>query len=215
MNWKSTRTNKRMDVDEDNNQQVAIPLVINNQEQQMLSSSIRTVENRIFFYEMIVDPTIVELNRLLLETDMKLQNTKTTLGDSFDPVIHLHMKTGGGEIHSAISTVDLMRTLKSKIYTYIDGSVASAGTLITVSGTKRLMGKYSNLLIHQLSGDMYGKFSEMEDTMENCTNLMKLIKSFYKQYTKIPMKKLDELLRRDLWLSADECLEYGIVDEVF
>lgn len=213
MNWKHTTNNNRMNVDEAN-QPLTIPLIINSQEPQMSSASLRVVENKVFFYDVILDSSVLELNRILMEVDIKLQNTKVLLGDTFDPVIHLHLKTGGGEIYSAISTVDLMRTLKSKVYTYVDGNVASAGTLITLVGAKRYMGKYSNLLIHQLSGEMYGKFSEMEDTMENCANLMKFIKSFYKQYTKIPMKKLDELLKRDLWLSAEECLEYGIIDQI-
>ena len=54
----------------------------------------------------------------------------------------------------------------------------------------------------------------MEDEIFNCTNLMKLLKDFYKKNTKIPMKKLDELLKRDIWMMADECLQNGIVDEI-
>jgi ATP-dependent Clp protease protease subunit len=76
------------------------------------------------------------------------------------------------------------------------------------------MGKHAHLLIHQLSGGMYGKFSEMEDEFYNSTTLMKLIKSFYKETTKIPMKKLDELLKKDIWLTAEECLAFGIIDEI-
>lgn len=189
------------------------PLIINT-EQMQTSASMRVLENKIFFYDDITNETVLELNRILTEVDLKLQNTKNILGDCFDPVIHLHIKTDGGEIHSAIATLDLIPTLKSKVYTYIDGCVASAGTLISIVGNKRLMGKHANLLIHQLSGEMYGKFSEMEDQMENSTNLMKFIKGMYKQYTKLPMKKLDDLLKRDLWLTSEECLAFGIIDEI-
>lgn len=193
--------------------QLQLPITINAPEQSP-GAAMRVVENKIFFYDSLVDESVLELNRILLETDIKLQNTKILLGDSFDPVIHLHIKTPGGEIHSAVSTVDLIRTLKSKVYTYIDGCVASAGTLISIVGNKRYMGKYSNLLIHQLSAEMYGTFSEIEDTMENCTNMMKFVKSFYKEYTKIPMKKLEEILKHNLWMTAEECLQYGIIDEI-
>lgn len=194
--------------------QMGIPIIINNSEQVSAAAAMRVVENKIFFYDDVTNYSILELNRILLEVDVKLQNTKNILGDSFDPVIHLHIKTDGGELYSAISTIDIMPTLKSKVYTYVDGCVASAGTLITMSGNKRFMGKNANLLIHQLSSGMYGKYSELEDTMENCTNLMKFIKTFYKQNSKIPMKKLDELLKRDLWLSSEECLQFGIIDEI-
>jgi ATP-dependent Clp endopeptidase proteolytic subunit ClpP len=177
-------------------------------------SSLKLVENNIFFYEDVNDGSILELNKLLLEVDLKLQNTKNVLGDSFTPIIHLHIKTNGGEIYSALSTLDKLSSLKSKIYTYVDGCVASAGTLITIAGHKRFMGRHATLLIHQLSGDMYGKFSEMEDAMESATALMKCLKNIYKEYTKIPMKRLDELMKRDIYLTAQECLEYGIIDQI-
>ena len=115
---------------------------------------------------------------------------------------------------SVLSTIDLIPTLKSKVHTHVDGYVASAGTFISLMGQRRTMGKHAFLLIHQLSSGVIGKFSEMEDEMENCTNIMKLIKAFYKERTKIPMKRLDELLKKDLNLSAQECLQYGIVDEI-
>jgi ATP-dependent Clp protease protease subunit len=149
-----------------------------------------------------------------MEIDIKLQNTKNSLGDEFDPVCHLHLNTPGGEIYSALSTVDTIKSLKSKVYTYIDGAVASAGTLISTVGAKRFSGEHGHMLIHQLSSGMYGKFAEMEDDFYNSKNLMKVLKDFYKKNTKIPMKKLDELLKRDIWLTAKECLQYGIIDEI-
>lgn len=177
--------------------------------------SVRTVDNKIFFYGEVDEDNALELNKTLIETDLKLQNTQNMLGaDSFIPIIHLHINTFGGSIFAAFSTVDTMRNLKSKVYTYIDGSVASAGTLITAAGNKRFIGQYAHLLIHQLSSGVYGKFAEMEDEIYNCTNLMKLLKDFYKKNTKIPMKKLDELMKRDLWMNAEECLANGIVDEI-
>lgn len=212
MNWKM-KNKYRMDEGDDTQQSILGPLIINTEALQP-TSSMRIMDNKIFFYDDITNESVLDLNRILLEVDVKLQNTKNVLGDSFDPIIHLHMKTDGGEIFSAITTLDLIPTLKSKVYTYVDGCVASAGTLISVVGNKRMMGKNAYLLIHQLSGEMYGKFSEMEDQIENSANLMKFIKNIYKQNTKIPMKKLDELLKRDIWLSSEECLSYGIIDEI-
>lgn len=182
--------------------------------EQYALGGIRGIENKIYFYADIDSTSAVELIKLLVETDIKLQNTKNTLGDDYTPVCHLHLSTNGGEIFSAFAIVDTIRQMKSKVYTYVDGAVASAGTLISLAGEKRYMGKYSHLLIHQLSGGMYGKFNEMEDEIYNCTALMKLLKAFYKEKTKMPMKKLDEILNKDIWLSADECLQFGIVDQI-
>lgn len=182
--------------------------------EQYAFGGIRGIENKIYFYADIDSTSAVELIKMLVETDIKLQNTKNTLGDDYTPVCHLHLSTNGGEIFSAFAIVDTIRQMKSKVYTYVDGAVASAGTLISLAGEKRYMGKYSHLLIHQLSGGMYGKFNEMEDEIYNCTALMKLLKAFYKEKTKMPMKKLEEILNKDIWLSADECLQFGIVDQI-
>lgn len=194
------------------------PIIIqapNNNQEQNISSGITITGNKIHFYSDIYDETVLILNKALIETDISLQNTKNILGDeTVDPIIHLHLNTGGGSIYAAFATVDTIRNLKSKVHTHIDGYCASAGTLISSVGHKRTIGLYSSMLIHQLSGEMYGKFSEMEDSMFNSTLLMKSLKDFYKKYTKIPMKKLDELLKKDISLSAQECLDFGLVDMI-
>jgi ATP-dependent Clp endopeptidase proteolytic subunit ClpP len=182
--------------------------------QESASSAIRVVENKIFFYETITNNSVLELNKTLMELDSSLQHTKTVLGVESEPIIKLHIKTDGGDIYSAISTIEVMSQIKSHVHTFIEGCVSSAGTLIAVAGDKRFIGKHSYILIHQLSGRMYGKFSEMEDAMYNSTKLMKFIKDQYKQHTKLPMKKLDELLQKDIILDAKECLEFGIVDQI-
>lgn len=195
---------------------IQIPNIIINSttEESQTTTGIKVLNNKILFYTDIDESTVLELNKILFELDVKLQSIKCAFGDDYEPVIKLHINTYGGGIFAAFSTVDTILKLKTKVHTYIDGSVASAGTLISAVGAKRFMGKHAHLLIHQLSSEMYGKFSEMEDEIFNCTNLMKLLKDFYKKNTKLPMKKLDELLKRDIWLNAEECLEYGIVDEI-
>ena len=213
MNWKY-----KNNMDEDVVTNTYQPIMITTQGNEMImptSGSIRVVENKVYFYGDVDEDSMLELNKTLEEVDLKLQNTQNILGeDSFTPIIHLHVNTYGGSIFAAFSTVDTIMNLKSKVYTYVDGCVASAGTLIIAVGEKRFIGKHAHLLIHQLSSGMYGKFSEFEDEMYNLTNLMKLLKRFYKENTKIPMKKLDELLKRDLWMEAEECVQLGVVDVI-
>lgn len=176
--------------------------------------SIRVVENHIYFYGDIDEDNALDLNRTLHEVDIKLQNTRNVLGDEYTPIVHLHMNTYGGGIFAAFSTVDVIRNLKSKVYTYVEGSVASAGTLICGVGHKRFIGAHAHLLIHQLSSGFYGKYEEIKDEIGNLDRLMVLLKDFYKKNTKLPMKKLEEILKKDLWLNPDEVIQYGIADEI-
>jgi ATP-dependent Clp protease protease subunit len=216
MNWKVKK--HRLSTEENEEKEpsaiAGFPLFINSQEMAQPASGIRVVENKLFFYGEIDEQACLDLNRVLVELDIKLQNLKNTLGDDYKPTIHLHINTPGGEIYAAFSTVDTILNLKSTLYTYADGLVASAGTLITSVGSKRYVGKHAHMLIHQLSSEIYGTFAELQAGMDSATTLMKILKEFYKKNTKIPMKKLDELMTKDIYLNADECLSYGIVDEI-
>jgi ATP-dependent Clp protease, protease subunit len=174
---------------------------------------IRCVGNRILFYADIATQSALELNRLLREMDIKLQDIKK-FSDGFSPVCHLHLQTNGGEIFPAFSIIDTIRTMKTPVHTHVEGLVASAGTLISTVGQKKYMTKYSYMLVHQLRGESYGKYQDLADDMINYNSYMNMIRSYYKEYTKIPVKKLDELLKRELCLTAKECLELGLIDEI-
>ena len=50
--------------------------------------------------------------------------------------------------------------------------------------------------------------------MKNCDLLMEKIKKIYSEHTKIPKRKLNQILKRDLWFDAEACLKYGLVDEI-
>ena len=71
------------------------------------------------------------------------------------------------------------------------------------------------MLIHQISTSMmYGKYHEFLDEIENQNLLMEKVKSIYREKTKLDDETLDEMLQHDLWLSADKCLELGLVDKI-
>lgn len=175
-------------------------------------SSIRVVENTIYFYGDILESNALDLNSTLHAVDKKLQVSGQFL--DVKPVINLHINSYGGSLFAGLATVDTIRRLNAKVHSIIDGAAASAATIISTSCAKRSIGKYSKMLIHQLSADAYGKYTELEDEMENNKHLMNTIKSIYKEYTKVPMKKLDEILKHDLWFDSQTCLELGLVDEI-
>lgn len=176
--------------------------------------SVRVSENTIFFYSDVTEQSALELNQALYEVDAKLKNTSNFLGSSFTPHIKLRINSYGGSLFAGLAILDVIRNLKSEVHTYVDGAAASAATIISIAGAQRFIGKNSMMLIHQLSTGNYGKYSELEDDMENNKRLMKMIKDIYKQYTKVPMKNIDDILKHDLWFDSAKCLEFGLVDKV-
>tara|TARA_R100001086_G_scaffold49384_1_gene21891 strand:- start:483 stop:1094 length:612 start_codon:yes stop_codon:yes gene_type:complete len=176
-------------------------------------SNIEVVNNHIYFYSGIKSNSILKLNKKLKDLETKL----LTYADSLEwepPGIYLHINSYGGSVFAGVAGMDQIRKCKVPVYTVIDGCAASAATFLSVVGQKRYINKHAHVLIHQLSSGFWGKFSAIEDEMKNLKKLMGMIKDVYLQHTKIEKKQLDKLLKRDLWLNAEEALEYGLVDEI-
>jgi len=175
-------------------------------------NTIRVVENTVYYYGDVTESNALDLNSTLHAVDKKLQVSNQFL--DIRPAIKLHINSYGGSLFAGLATVDTIRSLDSEVHSIIDGAAASAATIISCSCAKRYIGKYSKMLIHQLSSGMYGKYNELEDDMENNKHLMDTIKAIYKEYTKVPMKKLNEILKHDLWFDSKTCKDLGLVDEI-
>ena len=170
-------------------------------------------ENKIYYYAGVNRESAAELNKKIGE----LESKSLTLGNNLDidsPTLKLLINSGGGSITAGISSMDTILRCKVPVHTYVDGFCASAATFISVVGKKRYMSRNSYMLIHQLSSNFWGKYSEFEDEKQNLDLMMETIKNVYKKHTKLPMKKLDEILKHDLLWDANTCLEYGLVDEI-
>lgn len=175
---------------------------------------IKEVADTVYFYSEVNTATCCELNKLLRDLDAKQQTLSTTLTGAYDPVVHLRICSYGGDVFAALATIDTIRTMKSKVYTYVEGAAASAGTLMSVVANKRFIGKNSMMLIHQIRSIHAGTFEDLEDCMENSKKIMNLIKGIYKQYSKVPMKDIDNILKRDIWWDSETCLKMGLVDGI-
>ena len=170
-------------------------------------------ENKIYYYANVNRDSAAELNKKVGEIESK----SLTLGHNLDinpPSIKILINSGGGSITAGISSMDTVLRCKVPVETYVDGFCASAATFISVVGGRRFMSRNSYMLIHQLSSSLWGKYSEIEDEKKNLDLMMETIKSVYKEYTKVPMRKLDEILRHDLLWDAKTCLKYVLIDEI-
>ena len=170
-------------------------------------------ENKIYFYAGVNRDSAVELNKKVGE----LQSKSFSLANNLDiepPYVHLFINSGGGSITSGISSMDTILRCKIPVHTYVDGFCASAATFISVVGNKRYMSRNSYMLIHQLSTNFWGKYSEFEDEKQNLDLMMETIKRVYKEYTKVPEDTLDEILKHDLMWDAETCKSLGLIDEI-
>jgi ATP-dependent Clp protease, protease subunit len=170
--------------------------------------------NNIFFYSAVNRPKILRLNKAMINLGNSLATRAFMYNSPKSDNIRLHINSYGGSVFAGLSAVDYILTSRVPVETIVEGCAASAATLMSVVGTKRYMHKNACMLVHQLSGHMWGKFEDMEEDLQNSRMLMKKIKDIYRKYTNIPEDKMDEILKHDIWWDADQCLEYGLVDEI-
>jgi len=172
-----------------------------------------SIDNNIYFNDEIAMETVSVLNKELRNLQNKLLTVSIKMGIE-PPPIKLHLTTYGGSIHAAFSVIGCIKSSKVPVHTVIDGYVASAGTLISVCGTRRFMHRHSSMLIHELRSGTWGKMSVIEDEVENLKKMMGKIKEIYTEHTKLKKKDLDVILKKDNDWYADECLKNGLVDEL-
>lgn len=177
-----------------------------------MSRGVSTLFNNIYFYDDINMDSCLSFNRELKKLYTDILHTNISYG--CDIHINLYINTLGGEIFSTMSMVDAMRVSPVPIHTIIDGIAASGGSIMSIHGNKRFITKNSYILIHQLSTFNYGTYEAAKDDMHNNDKFMMQIKNMYKKKSKMSMKQINEILKHDLYLNADEALELGLVDEI-
>lgn len=174
---------------------------------------VRSNNNNIYFYGTVSEASTLELKTKLEELNTHLQTI--AINYNIDPPpIHLHIQSYGGSLMHTFYVMDVIKNLKTPVYTYIDGFAASAATLMSVCGKRRFMTENSVMLVHQLSGGASGKFEEIKNEYSNMVEFMEIIKKTYLYYGNISSQHLDELLKQDLWLNSRKSLEYGFIDQI-
>jgi len=175
---------------------------------------VEAANNRIYYYSEVSRQKILVLNKNLRNLNDNLLNQAQLLGLNEPANIYLHINSFGGSVFAGLSAVDYIQSCEVPVITVVEGCAASAATLFSVVGTHRQIRSNAFMLIHQISSGMWGKYEELKDSLDNCDLFMRIIKDIYNEHTKVPKKKLNEILKHDLWFDAETCLEYGLVDEI-
>ena len=177
------------------------------------SSEIYRENNHIYFYSEVDRKSIQSLIKVIREAEEYCYTTTFKL--SIDVPIFLHISSLGGYIYDTLNAIDAIQRCRIPIYSIVEGSVASAGTLISVVCKKRFICPNAYMMIHQLSSEVFGKMNEITDEYANLSELTNILKKIYMDHTEFSKRKLDKLLKHDLFLSTDKVLKYKLADELY
>ena len=130
--------------------------------------------------------------------------------------ITMHIDSPGGSVKSGLSMVDVMDYIKADIRTVNTGMAASMGSILLGAGTKgkRSSLKHSTTMLHQSSGGFSGN---IQDAEVDWAEWQKVNHELFVLLSKYCGKKPDQVKKdatRDFWLSAEEAVKYGIIDEI-
>lgn len=170
--------------------------------------------NKIYYYTDVSRESILSLNRQIDELTKHMKMIQFTYNLPEPPPIEVHICSDGGDIFAAMASVDKIIDNPVPVDTYCEGLVASAATLLSAAGRKRYITKSSCMLVHQVSSGLWGNYMEFQDEIKNLELIMSMIKSVYLKKTKFDNKELENLLSHDLYLNAEKCIEYGLVDKI-
>lgn len=162
-------------------------------------------------------------NRIILlsgEIDDNLANIVIAellyLDSLSDDDIQLYINSPGGSITSGMAIYDTIQLIKSDVSTICVGMAASMAAFLLACGTKgkRYCLPNSEVMIHQPLGGVQGQATEIDIVAKRIINLRKKINTILAKYTNKTLKQIEKDTDRDYYMSANQALGYGIVDEV-
>ena len=136
--------------------------------------------------------------------------------DDPDKDINLYINSPGGSVTAGMAIYDTMQYIKPDVSTICIGMAASMGAFLLSGGQKgkRFALPNSEIMIHQPSGGARGQATEIKIVAENILKTKKKLNEILAQNTGKPYEQIERDTERDNYMSAQEALEYGIIDAV-
>tara|TARA_B100000073_G_C23606967_1_gene522842 strand:- start:176 stop:754 length:579 start_codon:yes stop_codon:yes gene_type:complete len=174
----------------------------------------RVTGNEIFYCGEITEVDILEFIEDFKKLEIELLKKKAEL-IGYEPVIYVHICSEGGDLFAGISAMNIIEKSRVKVVTIAQGVCCSAATFLLLGGHERRIGKNAHVLIHQITTNgFWGKYEELKDEMKSCDKFMDMVIKTYKEKTTIPQKQFKKIMKRDMYLDAQECIKYNVVDSI-
>lgn len=138
--------------------------------------------------------------------------------DSSEPGkdVSIYINSPGGSVYAGLGIYDTMQYIQSDVSTICTGMAASMAAVLLVAGAKdkRFALKHSRVMIHQPMGGIQGQASDIEITSREILKLKKELYSIISEHSGQPYEKVYQDSDRDYWMTAQEAVDYGMIDRV-
>jgi ATP-dependent Clp protease protease subunit len=134
-----------------------------------------------------------------------------------DKDIEMYINSPGGSVTAGLAIYDTMQLVKPDVATFCAGLAASAASILLTGGAKgkRFALPYSKILIHQpWVSQVGGQATDLEIYARDLLNTRKTLSNIYVECTGQPLERIERDIDRDYHLTAEEAVDYGLVDQV-
>jgi len=130
--------------------------------------------------------------------------------------ISMYINSPGGVVTSGMAIYDTMNFIRPPVSTLCIGQAASMASLLLAAGAKgqRFALPNARIMLHQPSGGFEGQATDIMNHAQEILNLKKRLNQIYVHHTGQPLKKIEDALERDYFLTAELAVEWGVVDKV-
>lgn len=130
--------------------------------------------------------------------------------------IDIHINSKGGDVFDGQAIYSLLKQHRAKVTAYIDGLAASIASVIAMSADKVIMPENAMMMIHNAWTGIYGNANELRKMADDLDHINDSIVFTYldKVDGKCDESTIRELMDKESWLNAKQCLEYGLCDEI-
>ena len=130
--------------------------------------------------------------------------------------ISMYINSPGGVVTSGMAIYDTMQFIRPAVSTLCIGQAASMGSLLLAAGQKDLRFALPNarIMVHQPSGGFQGQATDIMLHAQEILNLKKRLNEIYMKHTGQPLKKIEDALERDYFMTSEGAAEFGLIDKV-
>jgi ATP-dependent protease ClpP protease subunit len=127
--------------------------------------------------------------------------------------IEVHLNTPGGEVFDGIAIYNCLKS-RGDVTIIVDSLAASIGSVIAMAGNPTIMGKHSQMMIHDGFGMTVGNAADMREMADLLDKTSDNIASIYADRTRQPVSRWRDVMRNETWFSAEEAVSAGLADRV-
>src|SRR5215468_4657096 len=130
--------------------------------------------------------------------------------------ISMYINSPGGVVTSGLAMYDTMQFIRPPVSTLCTGQAASMGSLLLTAGHKDMRFALPNarIMVHQPSGGFQGQATDIMIHAQEILNLKKRLNEIYVKHTGQPLKKIEDALERDYFMTSEGAKEFGLIDKV-